>query len=269
VGLGRRTFAPGEVLTASNVMNYLQDQAVMNFAGTAARGSAIGTALSEGMVSYMNDTDNLEVYRAIGTAAPGWNPVAFRSEVESLPVSGLVPIVPTTVTVASGSATTNTLGRVTFTGSTSVSLDGVFTSSYANYKIIIKFSGNTDNTGLNMRWRAAGSDITASNYFSGGWYGNAASNANGYWSWSNAAQMDIGRSINITDQRCLAILDVLDPQETKTTSHSLQWFGQNAGGPLGGLTNGMYGATTSMNGFKIYPGAGNITGTVQVFGYND
>jgi hypothetical protein len=53
----------------------------MNFAGTAARGSAIGTALSEGMVSYMNDTDNLEVYRAIGTAAPGWNPVAFRSEV--------------------------------------------------------------------------------------------------------------------------------------------------------------------------------------------
>jgi len=45
-GAGRRTFTPGEVLTASNVMNYLQDQAVMNFAGTAARGSAIGTAVS-------------------------------------------------------------------------------------------------------------------------------------------------------------------------------------------------------------------------------
>jgi hypothetical protein len=61
-GLGRRTFAPGEVLTATNVMGYLQDQAVMTFAGTAARGSAIGTAVSEGMVSYLADTDAVEVY---------------------------------------------------------------------------------------------------------------------------------------------------------------------------------------------------------------
>jgi hypothetical protein len=61
-GLGRRTFAAGEVLTASNVMGYLQDQAVMNFAGTAARGSAIGTAVSEGMVSYLADSNSIEVY---------------------------------------------------------------------------------------------------------------------------------------------------------------------------------------------------------------
>lgn len=61
-GAGRRTFTPGEVLTASNVMNYLQDQAVMNFAGTAARGSAIGTAVSEGMVSYLADLNQVQVY---------------------------------------------------------------------------------------------------------------------------------------------------------------------------------------------------------------
>lgn len=61
-GLGRRTFAPGEVLTASNVMNYLQDQAVMVFPNSGARGSAIGTALSEGMVTYLSDTNQLNVY---------------------------------------------------------------------------------------------------------------------------------------------------------------------------------------------------------------
>lgn len=61
-GLGRRTFAPGEVLTASNVMNYLMDQSVMSFAGTAARGSAIGTAASEGMISYLADSDFIEIY---------------------------------------------------------------------------------------------------------------------------------------------------------------------------------------------------------------
>lgn len=74
-GLGRRTFAAGEVLTASNVMGYLQDQAVMNFAGTAARGSAIGSAVSEGMVSYLQDTNSVEVYKTAGTAIAGWEPV--------------------------------------------------------------------------------------------------------------------------------------------------------------------------------------------------
>jgi hypothetical protein len=65
-GLGRRTFAPGEVLTATNVMGYLQDQAVMNFAGTAARGSAIGTAVSEGMVSYLADSNAIQAYDGSG-----------------------------------------------------------------------------------------------------------------------------------------------------------------------------------------------------------
>jgi hypothetical protein len=61
-GLGRRTFAPGEVLTATNVMGYLQDQAVMNFADDGTRGSAIGTVVSEGMVSYLADRDIVQIY---------------------------------------------------------------------------------------------------------------------------------------------------------------------------------------------------------------
>lgn len=61
-GLGRRTFAAGEVLTAANVMGYLQDQAVQVYAGTAARGSAVGTAATEGMVSYLKDLNTIQVY---------------------------------------------------------------------------------------------------------------------------------------------------------------------------------------------------------------
>jgi hypothetical protein len=60
-GLGRRTFIATEVLTAANVNGYLMDQAVMVFAGTAARSSAIGTP-SEGMVTYRSDFNILEVY---------------------------------------------------------------------------------------------------------------------------------------------------------------------------------------------------------------
>ena len=60
-GLGYKVFTAGEVLTAANVNGYLMEQAVMVFAGTAARGSAIGTA-SEGMVSYQTDTNSITVY---------------------------------------------------------------------------------------------------------------------------------------------------------------------------------------------------------------
>jgi hypothetical protein len=62
-GLGRKVFTAGEVLTAANVQDYLQDQAVMVFAGSAARGSALGTAVvGEGMVTYLTDVNRLEVY---------------------------------------------------------------------------------------------------------------------------------------------------------------------------------------------------------------
>jgi hypothetical protein len=60
-GSGKKTFTAGDVLTASDVNNYLMDQTVMVFAGTAARSSAIPTP-SEGMVSYQKDTDAIEAY---------------------------------------------------------------------------------------------------------------------------------------------------------------------------------------------------------------
>jgi hypothetical protein len=63
VGSGFKTFTAGSVLTASDVQNYLQDQAVMVFGGTAARSSAIGTAnFEEGMLTYLTDVDKLQVY---------------------------------------------------------------------------------------------------------------------------------------------------------------------------------------------------------------
>lgn len=61
MGSGFRTFQSGEVLTSSNVQNYLMDQSVMVFAGTAARSSAIASP-EEGMITYDTSTDLLEVY---------------------------------------------------------------------------------------------------------------------------------------------------------------------------------------------------------------
>lgn len=90
-GSGRKVFAAGAVLGASDVQNYLQDQAVMVFAGTAARGSALGAGtVSAGMVSYLTDVDQVQHYN--GSA---WLPLPYA--------------------VASGSATSTTGGSVTVT----------------------------------------------------------------------------------------------------------------------------------------------------------
>jgi len=58
---GFRTFAVGEVLTASNVNNYLMEQVVTVFADTTARDSAI-TSPEEGQFSFAKDTDTLSYY---------------------------------------------------------------------------------------------------------------------------------------------------------------------------------------------------------------
>jgi hypothetical protein len=70
-GLGYKSFSAGEVLTAANVQGYLQDQVVMVFNSSAARGSALGTAVSEGMIAYLKDTNALEYYTGSAWATVG------------------------------------------------------------------------------------------------------------------------------------------------------------------------------------------------------
>ena len=58
---GYRTWTPGEVITASNVQDFLMDQAVMVFASDSVRGSAIPVPTA-GMTTYLEDTALVEVY---------------------------------------------------------------------------------------------------------------------------------------------------------------------------------------------------------------
>jgi hypothetical protein len=61
-GAGYKLFQTGDVLTAAQVNTYLNEQTVMVFASAAARTSALTSVLAEGMVSYLQDTNAVEVY---------------------------------------------------------------------------------------------------------------------------------------------------------------------------------------------------------------
>ena len=73
----RKVFTAGEVLAAADVNSFLMNQAVMTFAGTAARASAIPSP-SQGMVTYLTDTSALQVY---GTA---WENVSNPGDITSV-----------------------------------------------------------------------------------------------------------------------------------------------------------------------------------------
>jgi hypothetical protein len=117
-GLGRKVFTAGDVLTASDVQNYLMDQTVMNFAGTAARSSAIATP-TEGMTTYNQTTKQLETYN--GSAYVG--------------MSGLQLIKKQTI----GS------------GVSSVNVTSAFSATYTNYKIIVSGGASSTNANLLLR----------------------------------------------------------------------------------------------------------------------
>jgi len=61
-GLGRKVFTAGEVLTAANVQGYLQDQVVQVYDDATDRSTVLGTAVAEGMVTYLKDVNTVQVY---------------------------------------------------------------------------------------------------------------------------------------------------------------------------------------------------------------
>jgi len=69
-GQGKKTFVAGEVLLAQDVNDFLMDQSVMNFATSAARSSAIPTP-TEGMVTYLADSNAVQVYNGAAFVGVG------------------------------------------------------------------------------------------------------------------------------------------------------------------------------------------------------
>lgn len=77
---------------------------------------------------------------------------------------GLRLITPTSIANSGGSSSV-TGGAITFTGVTTISVNGCFTSTYDNYVVQIIATGGAANLAQNIRLRVAGSDnSTASSY---------------------------------------------------------------------------------------------------------
>lgn len=248
-GSGRRTFAPGEVLTASNVMNYLQDQAVMNFAGTAARGSAIGTAVAEGMVSYLADTNDVQVYD--GTQ---WSSI-----------TGLTPIIPTSVAVGSGTYSVGINGRISFTTvGTNISLNGVFSSKFDYYKIIFRALPTTGGSIMSFRFRTGGTDNSGSIYNNQGTIVTGGSSA----TINNNSLTSLNFIVGNSGVYSQATFEITNPFNATQTNFNCVSNGWNGTSQTSIIFGGYIGATTSFDGISFNLASTTSTGSLQIFGYN-
>ena len=227
-GLGRKVFNSGDILLASEVQGYLQDQAVMVFDDSATRATAIGTAnFSEGMASYLKDTDQVEVYD--GSV---WNSVGGDS--------GLVHI-----------------NETSFSAVSSVSLpDNTFTTTYDSYLLVLNL-GLSQSAELRFRTRLSGTDATGSNYDF-----HAVAFENIYASQSsNTTQSSIYAGGALVHQG--AIVQLHDIALAKSTRFVLQGLGS---GRTGLYSSGSHEVSTAYDSCTFFRSAGTMSGTIVALG---
>ena len=92
-GAGKKTFVAGDVLTASDVNSYLMDQAVMRFSSSATRATALPSP-SEGMMSYLDSTNAVEVYDGASWTGVTGTEVPYAMSALNASLDLLTPVAP-------------------------------------------------------------------------------------------------------------------------------------------------------------------------------
>lgn len=188
------------------------------------------------------------------------------SDLEARALSGIVPVIPTSVSVGSGSGSRNaTTGLVTYTGASSVTINGVFSSTYANYKILyLNTASSGASSAIAFRF-AQGGTATTSNLWNGNGYylgtvanGNLSSPTNAVEVYQNGtvgsgfSNYSTSGEISISGNRYMNLAS---------------GFPNGAGGVI--VTAMWNGSTSSFDGFRLsLSGGTTITGTLKVYGWN-
>ena len=193
-------------------------------------------------------------------ASVNFNDVAVKNGV------GLVPIVPTSVTLSGGTQTTSSTGLVTFSNSNMIQLDGVFTSDFENYRIFFRYNqASAHDTVYKL---CSGGAVESMTYL---WTGNYAhqSGTNGAWVASTQQYLPAGYGGAASANQSHA-MDVFSPANpTWATKFHVQNHTWNTY-----WAHGVYGAfgetIKASDGIRYYSSSGvNLNGgIIQVFGYN-
>jgi len=176
--------------------------------------------------------------------------------------TGLKLLVPTSVAVGSGTGTASASGTVTFTTVSSVSLNGVFSSTYDNYLILVEVIPATGSQ-LNFKLRASGTD-TSTGYNRQVFLGDDTTSSAGRT--TNQTVYDLFATT--TSQRTAIEILLYRPNVSGTTGGIVKVSkAYDSSTPVIGIKTFGQTASTQFDGFSLIPASSTITGTVSVYGY--
>jgi hypothetical protein len=125
-------------------------------------------------------------------------------------------------------------------------------------------TSSVNNNPYRMRLRIGGSDTTTTSYYRYGFDSSSVSLANNYAASTN---WYFGNLASTSTVQCFAVIDISNPQVASRTQISYQCLGAENGQGTGVI--GFQSDTASQfDSFNIYADSGNISGTMQIFGYN-
>jgi hypothetical protein len=179
-----------------------------------------------------------------------------------LPASGLVPVKPTSIGNSTGGIAAN--GRVTLTSGTGVFLNGIFTSKYRNYKIMM----DTKNMGGSyLYYRLCYSDnnyTSVGAYYGGGFYRQGSSTG----IWQNTGDGYAYCSIGYTGDGGHTTMEVFSPQWNGSYGKVLTFNSYGAVGHTQVWSDFMWNGFDAFTGIYIYNSGANWNAEIEVYGYN-
>lgn len=172
-------------------------------------------------------------------------------------IAGLKLIVPSSV--AGSGVSVSASGKITFTAATSISINGCFSSAYDNYLAVFSFTGNGSGN-VGMRMRLSGTDATgASDY--------------------TMQYIYVDNTTILAARQTADVASCATRATTKSGTH-MYFYGPYLAQPTAFRTvqvapfntvgiedrAATHNQSTSYDGWTMYPYAGNITGTMTIYG---
>ena len=228
----------------------------------AASGEATG-------LKYVSDTQNTVIDAEgdllVGDAADALQRLAIGSNAQVLTVDTSIDGKIKWATPAAGGGGLIKISTNTFSASSTVNINSIFSATYKKYKLILQFTASTDDFDLTLRLRASSTDTTT----------NYKSLTNWYTATQDVVEVATTSFMGVRaagSARNAAEIVLINPFESTSTNIISMAYGSGipaSNNGYGSNVRGIQTGSTSFDGISLIPGAGNITGTCTIYGFEE